>query len=223
MNKNNLAFSIPEAFAAAAPDEALPSGDPRYVELRSCRGGENIVDDLARQIIWTRKGYMKLLLTGHRGCGKTTELYRLKSVLEEEGYFVLYWNAERELNLMDVAWIDVILTHVRQLAEQIPTIDPDIKINEGILDSIADWLAKEIVQKVERKEVEAELESKFKIGAEVPFFLKALLGLKAYIRGGTEDVREIRRELERRAITLLNDVNMFIDDLQRQLREKKYT
>ncbi|RCV64252.1 hypothetical protein C5S53_09755 [Methanophagales archaeon] len=35
MNKNNLklAVSIPEAFAAAAPDDALPSGDPRYVEL----------------------------------------------------------------------------------------------------------------------------------------------------------------------------------------------
>jgi hypothetical protein len=224
MNKKNLklAVSIPEAFAAAAPDEALPSGDPRYVELSSCRGGENIVDDLARQIIWTTEGYLKLLLTGHRGCGKTTELYRLKSGLEEAGYFVLYWNAELELNLMDVAWIDVILTHVRQLAEQIPKIDPDIKINEVFLDSIADWLAKEIVQKVERKEMEAEMESKFKIGAEIPFFLKALLGLKAYIRGGTEEVREIRHELERRATTLLNDVNLFIDDLQRQLRIKKY-
>jgi hypothetical protein len=92
MNKKNLklAISIPKAFAAAAPDEALPSGDPRYVELSSCRGGENIVEDLARQIIWTTEGYLKLLLTGHRGCGKTTELYRLKSGLEEAGYFVLY-------------------------------------------------------------------------------------------------------------------------------------
>jgi hypothetical protein len=224
MNKKNLklAVSIPEAFAAAAPDEALPSSDPRYVELSSCRGGENIVEDLARQIIWTTEGYLKLLLTGHRGCGKTTELYRLKSGLEEAGYFVLYWNAELELNLMDVAWIDVILTHVRQLAEQIPKIDPDIKINEGFLDSIADWLAKEIVQKVERKAMETELESKFKIGAEIPFFLKALLGLKAYIRSGTEEVREIRHELERRATTLLNDVNLYIDDLQRQLRRKGY-
>lgn len=123
---------------------------------------------------------------------------------------------------MDVEWVDVILTHTRQLAEQIPEIDPDIKIEERFLDSIADWLAKEIVQKVERKEMEAELESKFKIGVEIPFFLKALLGLKAYIRGGTEEVKEIRRELERRAITLLNDVNLFIDDLQGQLRRKGY-
>lgn len=224
MNKKKLklAVSIPEAFAAAAPDEALPSGDPRYVDLSSCRGGENIVDDLARQIIWTPEGYLKLLLTGHRGCGKTTELYRLKSRLEEAGYFVLYWNAELELNLMDVEWIDVILTHTRELAEQIPEKDPDIKIEGRFLDSIADWLAKEIVQKVERKEMEAELESKFKIGAEIPFFLKALLGLKAYIRGGTEEVREIRHELERRGITLLNDVNLFIDDLQRQLRGRGY-
>jgi hypothetical protein len=224
MNKNNLklAVSIPEAFAATPPDEALPSGDPRYVDLSSCRGGENIVDDLARQIIWTPEGFLKLLLTGHRGCGKTTELYRLKSRLEEAGYFVLYWNAELELNLMNVEWVDVILTHTRQLAEQIPKIDPDIKIEERFLDSIADWLAKEIVKKVERKEMEAELESKFKIGVEIPFFLKALLGLKAYIRGGTEEVREIRHELERRALTLLNDVNLFIDDLQRQLRRKGY-
>jgi len=123
---------------------------------------------------------------------------------------------------MDVAWIDVILTHVRQLTEQIHKNAPDIKIEERFLDSIANWLAKEIVHKVERKEVEAELESKFKIGANIAFFLKALLGLKAYIRSGTEEVREIRHELERRAITLLKDVNRFIDDLQRQLREKKY-
>jgi len=70
--------------------------------------------------------------------------------------------------------------------------------------------------------MEAELESKFKIGAEIPFFLKALLGLKAYIRSGTEEVREIRHELERRATTLLSDVNLYIDDLQRQLRRNGY-
>jgi tetratricopeptide (TPR) repeat protein len=48
MSKNNLkpAVSIPEAYAAAAPDKALPSGDPRYVDLSSCRGGENIVKKL---------------------------------------------------------------------------------------------------------------------------------------------------------------------------------
>lgn len=222
MNNLKLAVTIPDAFAATAPDEALPSGDPRYVDLSSCRGGENIVDGLARQIIWTTKGHLKLLLTGHRGCGKTTELYRLKSRLEEEGYCVLYWNAERELNLMDVEWVDVILTHVRQLAEQIPEIDADIIIKAGFLDSIANWLAKEIVQKRERTEMETELESKFKISAEIPFFLKALLGLKAYIRGGTEEVREIRHELERRGSTLLNDVNLFIDDVQLQLRSKGY-
>jgi len=216
------AVSIPEAYAAAAPDEALPSGDLRYVDLSYCRGGENIVDDLTRQILWTERGYLKLLLTGHRGCGKTTELYRLKNRLVDGGYFVLYWNAELELNLMEVEWMDVILTHVRQLVEQIPEIDPRIKVDERILDSIADWLAKQIVKKVERTEIEAELESKFKIGADIPFILKALMGLKAYIRGGTEEVKEIRRELERRGITLLNDVNLFIDDLQRQLKEHGY-
>lgn len=43
MNNLKLAVSIPEAFAAAAPDEALPSGDPRYVWNYVLAGVERIL------------------------------------------------------------------------------------------------------------------------------------------------------------------------------------
>ena len=215
------AATLKDAFAVASPDTPLAEDDPRYVNLSPFRG-ETIIRSLAREISWMPEGeWLKLLLTGHRGCGKTTELYRLKRRLEKEGYFVLYWEAESELNPHTAEWVDIILTHVRKLAEEVPKSVPGIKVNEVLLNTIADSISTVMVEKVERKEKEKELETKIGVGLDLPFFLKALLRFKNIVRGGTEEITRVRHKIELRAAPLLNDVNLFIADIQHQLKQRK--
>ncbi len=91
-----LPATVDDAYSEVDPDVPLYAGeaDPRYVDLTGVRGGDDLAALIARQIRRSdrRKSarYLKLLFTGHRGSGKTTELARLKRKLEAEGYFVVY-------------------------------------------------------------------------------------------------------------------------------------
>lgn len=91
------ATTVYEAAAICDPDLALDANDPRYVDLSPHRGA-NVVQQLyraikvkeeaiAKGIISREQGFAKLLLTGLRGAGKTTELNRLGGLLKEEKIF----------------------------------------------------------------------------------------------------------------------------------------
>jgi len=63
--------------------QPLPLGDRRYADLSAGRGSDALtrlrikVQDAAR-LGDARLGYDHIAFTGHRGCGKTTELLRLQ-------------------------------------------------------------------------------------------------------------------------------------------------
>jgi hypothetical protein len=223
-----LANSIETAYIAVDPERALPSGDPRYVDLTEFRGGDNIVQDIARQIRWTdlesespmgERRFSKLLVTGHRGCGKTTELLRLKAELEKDGYFVVFFDAELELNKNDVDWSDIILTIVRQVDEQVRNSNLKIKLREKVLENIGSWIAEVVVERKEKSEQEAQLESQFGVGANLPFFVKVSLALKAIFKTSSSQVKIVRQEVEKKASLLFDDINTLLDDLQIQLKD----
>ena len=49
------------------------------------------------------------LFTGHIGCGKSTELLRLKAELEQEGFHVVYFESSQDLEIGDVDITDIML------------------------------------------------------------------------------------------------------------------
>ena len=224
-----LANSIETAYIAVDPEIPLPSGDPRYVDLTEFRGGDNIVRDITRQIRWTdlepestpgEKRFSKLLVTGHRGCGKTTELLRLKAEFEKNGYFVVFFDAELELNKNDVEWSDIILTIIRQIDEHVRNSNLKLGLRDEVLENIGNWLAEVVVEKKEKSEQEAQLESQFGVGANLPFFVKVSTALKAIFKTSSSQAKTVRQEVETRAALLFDDVNTLLDDLQIQLKDK---
>lgn len=72
-------------------DEALPEGDERYEPLYE--GVENDAVDLLFEDITLSEIESLNFFSGFRGAGKTTELFRLKKMLEDECHFVAYADA----------------------------------------------------------------------------------------------------------------------------------
>lgn len=71
---------ITKIYNSFDPSRPLPAGDPQYVDCRSVRGDEDIVNDLGKRMRNSdRMTYQ--LYTGHRGSGKSTELRRLQKSL----------------------------------------------------------------------------------------------------------------------------------------------
>lgn len=92
----------------------------RYVDLREVRGGQYLARIIHRRIATTEEGtYHHHLITGHRGCGKTTELKQIKGTLEDKNYFCVYFDVEEILDVQDLEYLDVLLAIAQVVDERL--------------------------------------------------------------------------------------------------------
>lgn len=93
--------TIRTAYNNCKPEDSLPAGDPRYIDFDKdrLRGTDG---DLVRELLDALEldnEPTRLLVSGHWGCGKTTELLRLRKELEDRNYWVVMIDSEAYLNL----------------------------------------------------------------------------------------------------------------------------
>ena len=82
---------IIEAIGRCDPEEPLGPDDPRWYDFDRVRG-TRLHARIARRLrgAESEKKYSHIALAGHRGCGKSTELNRIKAEVLSEGYLPLY-------------------------------------------------------------------------------------------------------------------------------------
>ncbi|MEO1559760.1 MAG: ATP-binding protein, partial [Cyanobacteria bacterium J06632_19] len=64
-----------------------------------------------------------VLFTGHIGCGKSTELLRLKTELEGEGFYVVYFESSEDMEMADVDIGDFLLSVARRVSQSLDDIN----------------------------------------------------------------------------------------------------
>ncbi|EGJ34373.1 MULTISPECIES: AAA family ATPase [Moorena] len=100
---------------------AVDNEDDRkyYIDFSSVRGG-HIIEKLRKKIaIFSPNQPTCELFTGHIGCGKSTELLRLKVDLERSGFHVVYFESDRDLEMSDVDISDILLAIARRVSESL--------------------------------------------------------------------------------------------------------
>lgn len=213
------AKNIFDAYQACDPKESLEAGDPRYVDLRDVRTGRNLAEAIHRRIEATQHPkYHQHLITGHTGCGKSTELKQIKGDLQEDGLFCVYLNIEEILDLRDLEYLDVLLEIARVVNERLR--EEDIELPDQLLTRLDDWFADIVFTKQKQKGWEAALESKFGVEAtEVPLlrFLTAITG--SIRRGGNQRV-QMRKRIRSRQGGFLKRLNELLDKAQELIKKE---
>ncbi|MEB3830712.1 ATP-binding protein [Phormidium sp. CCY1219] len=98
-----------------------------YIDFSSVRGGK-IIEELRRTIVrLSPEDPTCQLFTGHIGCGKSTELLRLKAELESEGFHVVYFESSQDLEMADVDMSDILLAIARQVSENLAAIGIELQ------------------------------------------------------------------------------------------------
>ena len=93
-----------------------------YIDFSSVRGGQ-IIEELKDNItLWSPEEPTCQLFTGHIGCGKSTELLRLKAELEREGFHVVYFESSQDLEMGDVDVGDIFLAIACQVSESLENL-----------------------------------------------------------------------------------------------------
>lgn len=151
-----MSLNLPQFYRACNPSKTLDmseaKGQKYYIDFSSVRSG-NIIDELQANItLFSPEEATCQLFTGHIGCGKTTELLRLKSILEEEGFQVIYFKSSQDLNLADTDIGEILLT----IARHFSLIFDKLKLENSMLR----WqeLLQEVGKLVNREFVNREFE-----------------------------------------------------------------
>ncbi|MCH5265968.1 MAG: ATP-binding protein [Lachnospiraceae bacterium] len=160
------------------------------------------------------------LLLGHKGCGKSTELNRLSTELEEKGYRVKTIVCSMDLDLLNIVYSDLFILMgeaLLQIAEEC-----GCEIDTKILAEIADFWDEGtmIATSVEQEAISVEAG----MSGQTPKILGNLLSvfakLKADLKYNEETRLEYRKQISKRSsewMRLLGDVS---EEIQRQSNGK---
>ncbi|WP_375510979.1 P-loop NTPase fold protein [uncultured Nostoc sp.] len=118
-------------FQACNPSKTLVVSKPEdrqyYIDFSKVRGAK-IIEELGRTI--TRLAPEQptcQLFTGHIGCGKSTELLRLKAELEQQGFHVVYFESSQSLDMADIDVTDILLAVAREVSQSLEAIKINLK------------------------------------------------------------------------------------------------
>jgi hypothetical protein len=162
-----------------------------YIDFSSVRGSK-IIESLKRTIALISPNEPTCqLFTGHIGCGKSTELLRLKTELEQQGFHVVYFESSQDLDMADVDITDILLSVAGQVSESLEAIN--IKLKPGyfanLFTEIVDFLQTPI-------DIEAEAELSIGIGK-----------ITAKTKESPKLRRRLREYLEPRTAGILESIN----------------
>lgn len=193
-------------YSAFSPSPLTADQNSLYIDLDAVRGAAGVVPVLERHIRLAGAATSQVL-AGHKGTGKTTELYLLKQALEigDEKFFVVMVKSEDEVDRNDVDFPDVLIAVIRQIAEQLR--ETGIELKESYLKSRFEWLKNQLGKKIDLE------------GGE----LSAGFGkLKMALKGSPDARRMIREHLDPDVGNWMAAANDLISEAEQALIQKGY-
>jgi hypothetical protein len=182
-----------------------------YVDLAAVRGEHEVggIANSLAQHMRLANGPTCQLVTGHRGSGKSTELYRLQRELGEgsQKVFAVFCDIDQALNRNDLDFPDLLLAIVRQLAEQ-------LKDKAGIT-LAPGYFQDRFGELVEFLGTDVALEK-----MELTYGLAKIVGT---LKNSPKSRRIIRDMLEPKVDSLLHAANDLIATAKNELRDKGFT
>lgn len=188
-----MILDVRRFYNACNPDKTLNMGIAEdrqyYINFSAVRGGE-IVEELGQAITLSDRPTCQLF-TGHVGCGKSTELLRLKTELEQQGFHVVYFQSTEDLDMADLDISDILLVIARNISESLEAVD--IKLKPGYF---ADLFA----------EAAAFLQTPVDIGVEAGLSI-GIAKITAKTKESPKARSQLREYLERRTSNILESIN----------------
>jgi energy-coupling factor transporter ATP-binding protein EcfA2 len=186
-----------------------------YVDLKAIRSMKPIAA-LRQRLEFLNPGqFASVLFTGHRGCGKSTELRRLQHQFEQD-YRVIYLESDDVIDTNDADYTDLYLLILQQVSDDMARLG--LKFDQRLLNSFKQWFLEIVDETEESVEKSVSLETSAEAKAEVPFLSKLSAKLLAQIKGSNKQKRVVRDKLEKDIGRLKSDLNLLLKDAYEKVR-----
>lgn len=206
--------------------------DDLYVDLDSVRGKEfrqNIAFDLSidagptirdSKLAYQSDDYVKIIFSGHRGCGKTTELKRLHDDLNDPSrYAAIYFSIEDETIYEGFQPTDLFVWIIVKLVQFLEV--QGVRAGTTALDNLRRQLLTDVTIEDETKE-STELELSTEVGGGFDFFgwLKFGTEAKAVMADNNQVSTKIREQVRQNTLPIIYQINAALVDIREAVRQQ---
>ncbi len=196
--------------------------DVYYADLSPVRRSEAMTNVSTMLLLQQAGEFSTILFTGHRGCGKSTELRRLEREWAKE-YDVIYLEADGITDINDLEYTDLYLLVAQYVEFKLRQLN--IAIDPKIIRDLEEWFTEITKETQESVETSIALQGELSVGGQtplpIPFMAKLLAKIMSGIKGGSSYKTTIREKLEKDFSRLKTTLNLLLDDGQRKLRQKR--
>ena len=195
-----VADDLDLAWSNFDPFYPLPAGCPFYME----REGKPL-NRLIRALLRTHRQPPKYFFSGHRGCGKSTELNRLAADEEiRQKFFVVKYSVKGVCDVENLNYVDVLFSVGAQLFLQY--VDSGRELRPELMADLEAWKSS-IVERVS----EEERSFGTSIGGGIQGFFFSML---AKISAEDTTRKIIREVIEPRLSELIEKINLIVADIE---------
>jgi energy-coupling factor transporter ATP-binding protein EcfA2 len=152
----------------------------------------------------------RLLVVGHMGCGKSTELRMLMRELLNYDIPWITVNVTQDLDLHNFNYIDVLMRIIEGMAEYAK--DNALTIDKKIIQAFYNSLSTKSIKKYWERDANMDMEGTINIFGIVPF-LKAVAGITTSLKMASGFNEELRREIQPNISTIVESLNAFVEHL----------
>ncbi len=226
MSETSQPVSIWEAKNRLTYDQPLQPDDPLFVDTVHARG-EFSLTRLYNQLNVDRQGQLHkpplkqyTLFTGHRGCGKSTELLRVAKYLHDpQRYYVVHLDCLETLDINNLKYSDVLLALAAALLKQLED-ENGISIEQVHLTRLENWYKERVITHANLRNLEMELKAGMKTEAGLPWLVKLFAELTNKISIGSTYRDELREVVRNNFTEFADSFNQLIRVAEDKIRVK---
>lgn len=205
-------------------DEPLNADDPRYVETEKARGDFQF-NALFRQLgidphsltFKVSHDRLYVLFCGHRGCGKSTELRRIRDRLNDPQRFcVVFVDVVRHLDTNNLQYADMLFALAHVLFKYLE--EKEIFIDSVFLKPLANWFKERIESNVKTKDFTAEIKAGGSVESGLPFLGKFFASVTNAFKVNSTYKEELRQILKNNFTDFAAAFNQLIAEAEAKLK-----
>ena len=213
---------IPNAFSPYAlnGDDLLYFYDDDTMAARTGKVSDSPILDIYDRCT-DPSSFNKILLLGHRGCGKSTELNHLSVSLRKSGYAVKNISCWNNLNFSQMEYTDILILLGDALLSLVS--EYNCYVPDELCKAVYNFWRRD-GEEIISDESEYEIDTEGGVSAETPSILnilKVFVNVKANIKQNSKKRQEYKLKIERRPNEWTNLIDQLADSIAIAMDENR--
>lgn len=169
----------------------------------------------------TPNDYVKIIFSGHRGCGKSVELKRFADeVNRKDAFFAVMIDLERETNIEQLEPEDLFVIIISVLIRELERRKIKFK-KDDLIDIAMEWMQETELEKAIADDFGIESEAKASAGWNFWKFISMEGNIKGYYTRNTNTTRTIRQKIKTNTKPFLTKLNAALVSIRGNIRKKQ--